>query len=206
MPTAQDLFASLAGGKVFTKFELRQAYHHLELEDESKQYLVINSRKGLYSYERLSFGVSSAPSQFQKVMDQILQGLEGVVCYLDDVLIASKTKNDHLRMIDEVFRRFAHHGIRLKREKCFFLLDNVEYLGHRIDAEGLHTMQEKGKALNEARRPTDVSELKSFLGLLRYYQKFLPDIATAVALLDHLTHKDVTWRWTVECKSAFTRC
>ena len=72
-------------------------------------------------------------------MDQILQVLEGVVCYLDDVLIASKAKNDHLRMIGEVLRRFAHHEIRLKREKCFFLQDNVEYLGHRIDAEGLHT-------------------------------------------------------------------
>ena len=82
LPTAQDLFASLAGGKVFTKLDLRQAYHHLELEDDSKQYLIINSHNGLYSYERLSFGVSSAPSQLQKVMDQILQGLGGVVCYL----------------------------------------------------------------------------------------------------------------------------
>ena len=164
--------------------------------------MVINSYKGFYSYERLSFGVSSAPSQFQKVMNQILQGLEGVVCYLDDVLITSQTKNDHPRMTYEVLRRFSHHGIRLKWEKCFFLQDNVEYLGHHIDDEGLHTTQEKIKALNEARRPTDVSELKSFLGLLLYYQKFLPDVTTVVSPLDHLTHKDVTWRWTVECDSA----
>ena len=81
LPTAQDLFATLAGGH-FTKLDLRQAYHRLELDDESKEYLVINTHKGLYTYERLSFGVSTAPSQFQKVIDQTLQSLEAVWCYL----------------------------------------------------------------------------------------------------------------------------
>ena len=117
LPTAQDLFATLAGGKVFTKLDMRQAYHQVELDDESKEYLVINIHQGLYSYEPLSNGVSTAPALFQKMMDLIPQGLEGVLCYLDDVLIVSSTGEDNLAMLAEVMRQFKKHGVRLKGGK-----------------------------------------------------------------------------------------
>ena len=206
LPTAQDLFSTLAGGKVFTKLDLRHAYNQLLLDEESKKYLVINTHKGLYAHERLCYGVNAAPSIFQKVMDQILQGIDGVCCYLDDVLLASKDEKENLTQLAEVLRRFEEHGVRLKSEKCSFLQESVEYLGHRVDREGLHTTDEKVRALLQARRPENLKELNSFTGLLRYYQKFLPDLASILEPLNQLTHQNVKWNWTTECEETFQKC
>ena len=109
-------------------------------------------------------------------------------------------------MMEEVLRRFAYHGVKLKKEKCFSLQESVGYLGHHVDDEGLHPTQEKVEALTQARRPTDVAELKSFLGLLHYYQKFLPDLATVLEPLNRLTHQNVSWEWTVEREATFNKC
>ena len=204
LPTAQDLFAAQAGGKVFTKLDMRQTYHQVELDDKSKDYLVINTHCGLYSYESLSNGVNTAPVLFQKMMDQILQGLEGVLCYLDDVLIVSSTEEDNLAMLAEVLRWFKKHGVRLKREKCSFLQRSVEYLGHKVDAEGIRPTAEKVKALTDARQPENVSELLSYLGLLRYYPKSLPELGTVLEPLNALTHQGTPWDWGEPQETSFT--
>uniref|UniRef100_A0A1A8C840 ribonuclease H n=1 Tax=Nothobranchius kadleci TaxID=1051664 RepID=A0A1A8C840_NOTKA len=133
LPTVEDLFATLAGGTLFSKLDLSHAYQQLVLEKNSEKYLVINTHKGLYAYHRLSYGVSSAPSMFQNVMDQILQGLEHVTCFLDDILITGRTRKEHLRNLKEVLSRLENYGVRVKREKCTFMQEKVEYLGHLID-------------------------------------------------------------------------
>ena len=104
LPNAEDLFASLAGGEVFTKLDLSAAYQQLELTEEAKQYLVVNTHQGLYKYNRLSYGVSTAPSIFQRVMDQVLQGIDGVTCYLDDILVAS-ARSKHVQQVRLVLER-----------------------------------------------------------------------------------------------------
>ena len=109
------------------------------LEDKSCQYVTISTQRGLYKYLHLSFGVSSPPAVFQKAMEAILQGLPQVICYLDDILITSSTVEEHLKNLAEVLERLADHGLKLKQEKCSFLQDSVEYLGHHFDAEGVHT-------------------------------------------------------------------
>ena len=100
LPNAEDLFATLAGGKIFSKLDLSNAYQQLELTEESQKYLTINTHQGVYAYHRLTFGIATAPSTFQAVMDQILQGMANVVCYLDDILIASSTEEEHLATLD----------------------------------------------------------------------------------------------------------
>ena len=108
-------------------------------------------------------------------MDNILQGIEGVCAYIDDILVSGKTPEDHLAKLEAVFARLKEAGLRLKREKCYFMLPSVKYLGFKISAEGLQPTAEKIKAVQDAPPPKDISQLKAFLGLVNYYGKFLPD-------------------------------
>ena len=171
LPKIEELFAKLAGGKLFTKLDLSHAYQQIELEDESRGYVVINTHKGLFRYNRLPFGVSSAPAIFQRTMESLLQDIPGVAVYIDDILLTGKTDEEHLHTLDVVLQRLEQSGLRLKK-KCFFLQTSVEYLGHRIDCDRLHPTDEKVRAIRDAPTPKNVAELRSYLGLVNYYGKF----------------------------------
>ena len=170
LPRPEDLFATLAGGKKFTTLDLSHAYNQLILDSESQKYVVVNTHKGLYSYKRLPFGIASAPAVFQRVMDQILQGMD-----LDDILITGATEREHLANLTEVLCRLSQHGVRLRQEKCRFWQDSVEYL-----------TDSKLRAITEAPPPTCVQELLAFLGLLNYYGRFIPNHATLSQPLNNL--------------------
>jgi transposase InsO family protein len=202
LPTPEDLFSTLAGGAVFTKLDLSSAYQQLQLSEESKKLLTINTHKGLYQYQRLAFGVSTAPSIFQAVMDQILKGIDGVVCYLDDILISTKDVETHAKTLRLVLDRLRDHGILVKRSKCEIGVSEVEYLGHRINKDGLQCTNEKVKSIHEAPKPRNVSELRTYLGMVTYYQKFIPNLADKFAPLYALLRNDCEWLWTVECDKA----
>ena len=159
--------------------------------------------KGLYEYTRLPFGVASAPAVFQRIMDTILQGIEGVACYIDDIIITSRTTEEHLERLEEVLKRLLRHGLHVKKSKCCFLQPSVIFLGHCIDAEGLHPTEEKLKAIVEAPAPKNIQELRSFLGLINYYGKFIPNAATILAPLNVLLRKDAKWKWAKECQKSF---
>ena len=163
LPRPEDLFATLADGKYFSTLDLSHAYNQLVLDDDARQYLTINTHRGLYRYTRLPFGVASAPSVFQKTMDTILQGMDGVICYLDDILISGKSEAEHLTNLKRVLQKLKEHGVRIKKDKCAFMKMSVQYLGHLIDADGIHATDAKLKAIVDAPPPQDVSELRSFL-------------------------------------------
>ena len=203
LPTPEDLFATLAGGQKFSKLDLSHAYQQVLLEEGSRKYVTINTHKGLYHYNRLPFGVASAPAVFQQLMEQILQGLQGVACYLDDVLITGRNDRDHLEQLEAVLKRLHDRGLCLKRSKCAFMQHSVEYLGYQIDAEGLHTTTGKVKAILDAPKPDDVKQLRSFLGLVNYYGRFVPNLATVAHPLNQLLCKDVKWQWNKACDCAF---
>ena len=199
--TTEDIFAHLAGGRVFTKLDLSQAYLQLPVDEDSKDLLVINTPKGLFRYNRLPYGVSVAPAIFQSVMDRILQGLP-VACYLDDILIAVPTVKEHDVLLEKVFQRLQEGGIHLKEEKCHFSQERVEYLGYLIDATGIHPTAEKVRAIKEAPTPNNITQLRAFAGLINYYGKFIPQVATHMAPLYKLMEKDRKWEWTEECNKA----
>ena len=203
LPRIEDIFASLSEGKTFSKLDLAHAYQQLPLDDTSKSYVVINTHKGLFQFNRLPFGVSSAPAIFQRTIESILAGLPHVSVYLDDILITGESEAAHLRNLEAVLHRLKAAGLRLKREKCQFMLRQVEYLGHRISAAGLHPSVEKVRAIVSAPSPISVPQLKSYLGLLNYYSKFLPNLSTQLSPLYELLQKNRPWSWGKRQQEAF---
>ena len=203
LPRIEDIFASLSGGQSFTKLDLAHAYNQIELDDESKELVTINTSKGLYRYNRLPFGVASAPAIFQRTIENILQGIPNVSVYLDDILITGKTEEEHLRTLEEVLSRLEKAGIRLRRGKCAFMLKSLEYLGHRISGKGLQPTDKKVKAVRAAPAPTNLTQLKSFLGLINYYCKFMPNLSNTLSPLYRLLQKGTRWQWGKEQQDAF---
>ena len=203
LPKPDDLFATLAGGKKFSKIDLTHAYQQLNLDEKSRPLVTVNSHQGLYRYNRLPFGVASAPALFQRVMDTVLQGIPKVICYIDDILVTGDTEENHLKTLETVLQRLEKYNIRANKAKCKFFMDSVEYLGHVINAEGLHTTDEKVKAILQAPEPKNVQKMRSFLGLLHYYGKFLPNLAMLLKPLNDQLREGVSWRWTKDCAKAF---
>ena len=141
MQHIEDMFSTLSGGEKFTKIDLAHAYQKMVVDSDSREYLTIDTRKGLYQYQRLAFGIASAPALFQAAMDQILQGLPKVLCYQDDILVTGKDDSDHLANLEAVLQRLRQFGLRIKRKKCVFLGKSVKYLGHVIDSAGLQNLR-----------------------------------------------------------------
>ena len=191
LPRVEDLLASLAGGTAFSKLDLTQAYQQVVLDDESKEMVTINTHRGLYRVNQLPFRVASAPSLFQRIMENLLQGIPGVLIYIDGILVTGKTIAEHLSNLESVLVRLEYAGVRLKRSKCSFLMPSVKFLGHCISAKGIQPTLEKVEAIRKASEPSDVTQLKSFLGAVNYYGKFLPDLSSILAPLYKLLKKDV---------------
>ena len=181
IPKAEDLFATLSGGEKFTKLDMSQAYQQILLEDESKKYTTINTHKGLFQYNRLPYGVSSSPGIFQRTMENVLQGIPFVVVRVGDILVSGSNDEEHLANLEEVLKRLSEHGLRLKKKKCAFMVNEVVYLGQKINSQGIQPVQEKVRAITNAPAPTNVSEVRSYLGMINYYQKYLPNLSTILA-------------------------
>ena len=205
IPSLHDLFSSLAGGVVFSKLDMSQAYAQLCLDDASKKYTVINTHRGLFEYNRLSFGISSAPGIFQRAMEELLRGIPGVFCYLDDILITASSIEQHNKIIKLVLSKLQDAGLKLKLAKCHIGVPSVSYLGHVIDKEGVHPTEEKLKAIVEAPAPTNITQLRAYLGLLNFYRRFLPQAATMLEPLNRLLKADTTWVWGEEQINAFRK-
>jgi hypothetical protein len=135
-------------------------------------------------------------------MDKVLEGLP-VGCILDDIIITGKDDDEHDENLDKTLKRLQDYGIRLNAKKCALKQDSVVYFAFIVDAEGIHPSPEKVQAIIEVPEPTNVTELQSFLGLVNYYRKFLPNMSTMCAPLNNLLHKDVPWDWNAECRDAF---
>ena len=205
LPRIDDLFASLAGGQKFSKLDLRQAYLQCEVEEDSRKYLAINTSKGLYVYNRLVFGVTSAPAIWQRSMDQVLQGIPNVQCLLDDMIIKGKSDSEHLKTLETVFQRLCDFGLRVNLEKCDFFENRVTFCGHEIDSFGLHKTKDKIDAIITAPRPQNLQQLRSMSGLIRYYDRFSKNIASILIPLNRLLGNNIRWAWTADCEEAWNR-
>ncbi|UYV72403.1 K02A2.6-like [Cordylochernes scorpioides] len=203
LPKIEDIFAILGRGINFSKIDLSQAYLQLELDENSKEMAVINTHKGLYRYNRLPFGIASAPAIWQRIIEQILSGIPGTLVYLDDILITGESEADHLRNLEAVLNRLNNYGLKANREKCNFFQESLEYCGHVIDKMGLHKTNDKIRAVLDAPKPLNVTQLRAFLGLVTYYHKFIRNAADVLSPLYALLKKGTKWHWSTECRKAF---
>ena len=205
LPIPEDLFTKLNGGIFFAKIDFSDAFLQLEVEEESRELLTINTHKGLFRFNRLSFGVKPAPAIFQQTMDAMLTGLTGVAAFIDDIIVTAASQDELLQRLFSVFSRIEEHGFRVKAEKCEFFRDKIKYLGFIIDKYGRKPDPENTKAIENMQAPVNIKTLRSFLGLVSHYSAFLPELHRVRAPLNSLLKKDTTWDWSDACQSAFTK-
>ncbi|XP_026747201.1 uncharacterized protein K02A2.6-like [Trichoplusia ni] len=203
LPTTSELFSKIHGGQQFSKLDLSMAYNQFVLHNDSKNLTCINTNRGLYRFTRLVFGLASAPSIFQRAIESLLSGLDGVLCLLDDILITGRDKQEHVQKLNSVLKRLEDAGLTLQKEKCSFFQDKVSYLGYIITKDGLKKAPEKIKAMLEAPVPSNINQLQSFLGLINYYRNFVPNASTILSPLYDLLKKGSKWGWTDNHDKAF---
>ena len=205
VPRIEELFATLGGGKIFSKLDLTNAYNQILLSPEARPLTTINTHRGLFQYNRLCFGIASAPGIFQRAVEDVLRGIPGVCVFFDDILVSGSNASEHEERLCEVLKRLQDAGLKLHPTKCFFGVDQVQYLGYTIDATGLKPTQEKLEAIQCAPEPKDITQLRSYLGMLNFYRKFLVNAAVVLEPLNDLLRKDVPWKWTLGHSQAFQR-
>lgn len=194
IPRINDLI-SATGGCVFAKLDMSQAYLQLSLCPESKKLTTISTHRGLFSYNKLPFGIASAPSIFQREMEKLFFGMNGIIVYFDDIFISGINKIELLSRIESVVQKLADSGLTLNKNKCSLFKDSVQFLGFKIDKNGISIPEEKVSAIKEIPCPQNVTELKSFLGLVTYYCKFISKLANLASSLYALLRKDSKWKW-----------
>ncbi|EGT46872.1 hypothetical protein CAEBREN_15395 [Caenorhabditis brenneri] len=202
IPTPEDVFATLNGGKYFSNVDFKDAYLQVELAEESRHLFTINTHKGLFEYQRLVFGAKTAPMVFQRIMDKMITGLSGVKAYLDDVIIVGRTEKEQKDNLFKLFERISEYGFRVKLEKCKFLEKEIKFLGFIIDKDGRRPDESKVQVIKGMCDPKNQKELRSFMGMITYYSAFIPKMKTLRGPSDKLLMKDVEWKWTkVEVES-----
>ena len=175
------------------------------MDEDSKPLLTFNTHLGLYRLNRLPYGVASAPALWQRAMDALLGDLPNVKCMIDDIIVTGRTLEEHLQTLGTVPQRLSEAGLKLNLSKFVFFQDKVEYCGHVISSAGLHTQPSKVAAIIQAPPPANVTQVRSFLGLVTYYQRFIPDMATVLGPLTELLQNGKEFHWSRECERAFEK-
>ncbi|KAL5267338.1 hypothetical protein ACHWQZ_G004399 [Mnemiopsis leidyi] len=202
LPCVDECFHPMRGGQQFSKLDIRQAYNHLPLREEDKKLTTINTPKGLYVWNRLPYGISSATAIFQQTMDNVLQGCKGTVCRVDDILVTGKTEEEHLDNLEEVIRRLEKAQFRCNLMKSKFLKDEVQYLGYLITKQGIRPSTDKVETLLKAKYPESLPALVSFLSACQYYGRFIKNLSTIVEPLNQL-RRGVPWKFGETERKAF---
>ena len=182
--------------------DLANAYNQVKLSSESQKKLALSTHKGVLLQKRLPFGITSAPGYFQEIMEKITANLPGVAVYLDDILVSGKNAQDHLQNLRGLLACLHERGLRCRLDKCVFGQASVEYLGHQLSYNGVAKGQ-KVDAVCKMPTPTNVSSLRSFLGSVQFYGKFISNLSTLTEPLNKLTRKGVKWEWNKEQDLAF---
>ena len=151
--------------------------------------MTINTHLGLFQYARLPFGIATAPALWQRAMAQVLQGIPGVVYFIDDILVTGRTTLEHEENLRRVLDRIREHGLYLKKSKCLFFQKELEFLGHLISKDGVKPTQSRITSVQEAQAPRNKQELQSFLGMVTYNAKFMPSLSHILHPLYQLLKK-----------------
>ena len=193
------------GAKMFSKLDIRQAFHQLPLAEESRNLTTIATHLGLYRYKRLHMGISCASEIFTEVIRRILENCPGQLNMTDDILVFGKSEKEHDINLFEVRKRLDDSGISLKTEKCEIGKLDLKFFGLRLTSNGISPTEDRCKALREIVPPSNPKELRSLLGLIQYSGRFIHNLHTMAEPLWRLTPRDSEWKWTPVEQSALDK-
>lgn len=203
LPRIENIQEAFIGAKKFAKVDITNAFLHMELDEASKKYFVVNTHMGLWKFHRSPQGYCNMPTEWQRTMEIILQGIHGVRVMMDDVIIAAADDSELVTRIEQVFERLQKNGLRLNRKKCVYFVEEIEFCGFTFSAQGMHKSRDKIEAINAVRQPRNVSEVRTFLGMTHFYGRFFPMLAEAAYPLSELLKKGTTFHWSPECEKSF---
>ena len=205
LPLIKDLHDSMAGAKWFSTLDLKSGFWQIPIHQEDQHKLTFVVPNGTYTFKVMPFGLSTAPSIFQRTMNSILGDLkfEYALTYIDDIIIYSKTFTDHLQHLDSVLSRFAKVNLRAGMSKCHFAQRTVHYLGHVVSEHGIEPDEAHVEEIKKWEHPTDVHGVRSFVSMCSYYRDFILHFADIAEPLNALTRKTVPWHWGETEQKAF---
>ena len=204
LPKIDEMFAKLGGAKIFSTIDLRSAYYHIGLTRELQAKSAFVVSMGKWQFKRTPFGLSQAPAYFQLLIDQVLMGCgDFAMGYLDDIIVFSKSEDEHLQHLEEIFKRLRHFDLKMKRQKSAFFKKHIQYLGHLVSEQGFEPLPEKLEAIRTMPHPKTAKEVKQFLGLIGYYRKFIPRFSDLSRPLTRLSRHDAKFEWTPQCQKSF---
>ena len=202
-PTIDELICDLRAATVFSKVDLRAGYHQLVLDPSSRPITTFAAHCGLYRYKRLIFGVNAVAEVFQHTIQTLLTGIEGTKNVSDDIIVFGKDKKSHDRALYKTLKKLQTSGLTINVQKCEFNKPKIAFYGHIFSAEGVSPDPEKIKALRDAKKPENATEVRSFLGMAQYSARFIPNFSTITEPLRNLTKKDSAWQWEEGEENAF---
>ena len=205
LPRIDDLFDQLRGAHVFSKIDLRSGYHQLKIRNSDIPKTAFTTRYGLYEYTVMSFGLTNAPAYFMYLMNKVFMEFldKFVVVFIDDILIFSKTEEEHAEHIRMVLQKLREHKLYAKRSKCEFWLKEVSFLGHVVSNGGIAVDPGKVQDVLNWKPPTTVSEIRSFLGLAGYYRRFIEGFSKLAKPMTALLEKNAKYVWSDKCQANF---
>lgn len=203
LPNMAELISNVSGHQFYTKLDLKNAYLQIEVVPDDCKYLVINTHLGLYKYLRLPFGIHSSPAIFQKFISQLLASHEGTHPYLDDIIVGGDSIEEHDQRLSKVLETLQAANVQLNFKKSVFRVTSVKYLGFKLSSKGYEPDEEKVRAILDVPVPTNVTELKSFLGFISFYHSFVKNFATIASPLYDLTKKGVDFVWSRQTEESF---
>ena len=203
LPNVDETLEEMNGSKWFSKLDLAQGFHQIPIDEESRKLTTFVTNDSVWRYKTLMFGVSNAPELFQRTIQQTLQGIKGCKNISDDIIIYGKNKEEHNTALRNVLQRLREKNLTLNKDKCVFSQNKITFMGHTLTSEGLLPHQDKKKAVLETQAPSSSKECKSFLGLVSYCSKFIPNFATIAEPIRKLTRKREQFVWGKDQQTAF---
>lgn len=203
LPTIEEMLPRFRNAKFFTILDIKQAFFQCELHEDSRYITTFRTPWGMFRFKRLIFGVNCAPEMFQRTLENLLSGIKNVVNFIDDILIWGESEDEHDKALQSVLEALRHYGVLLNSRKCKFKQRQVRFLGYEMSEKGIEPTDEKISAVQRFRVPKTKEEVRSFLGLVTYVGRFIPDLSTLNEPLRRLTKKDVDFVWKPEQQVVF---